>query len=60
KNSNISQADIVNWIKQTIGLDIHQSTISHLLKNKNTIGENLLAKRQRTVQHPDLEDTLYE
>lgn len=60
KNPNISQADIVNWIKQTMGLDVHQSTIIRLLKNKDAIGENPLAKRQRTVQHPDLEDTLYE
>ncbi|CAG8727715.1 1749_t:CDS:2 [Cetraspora pellucida] len=40
-----------------MGLDVHQSTISHLLKNKDTIGKNLLAKRQKTFQHLDLEDT---
>ncbi|CAG8536038.1 1294_t:CDS:1, partial [Gigaspora rosea] len=41
-------------------LDVHQSTISRLLKNKETIGENLSAKRQRTVQHPELENALIE
>ncbi|CAG8733205.1 3119_t:CDS:2, partial [Gigaspora rosea] len=36
------------------------STIGHLLKNKNDVENNLSAKKQRTVQYQDLENTLLE
>jgi arginine repressor len=60
KHPQISQTDLVDWIKQTMDLKVHQSTISRLIKNKDEIGENLLAKRQKTVQYPVLENTLFE
>ncbi|CAG8681177.1 20259_t:CDS:1 [Gigaspora rosea] len=60
KNSQLSQADLVSWVKQTMDLTVHQTTISRLIKNKEEIGENPVAKRQRTVQHPVLENTLIE
>ncbi|CAG8824309.1 17270_t:CDS:2, partial [Gigaspora margarita] len=60
KNPQITQADLVGWVKQKMGFDVHQSTISRLLKNKETIGENLSAKKQRTIQHPELENALIE
>ncbi|CAG8760812.1 27728_t:CDS:2, partial [Dentiscutata erythropus] len=46
------QANLVSWVKQTMGLTVHQTTISRLIKNKEEIGENPMAKRQRIVQHP--------
>ncbi|CAG8744980.1 9679_t:CDS:2, partial [Dentiscutata erythropus] len=60
KNLQITQADLVGWVKQKTGLDIYQSTISRLLKNKETIGKNLFAKRQRTVKYPESENILIE
>ncbi|CAG8620411.1 7727_t:CDS:2 [Gigaspora rosea] len=51
--------ELVNWIKQTMGLSVHQSTVSCLLKNKEAISKNSFTKRQRTVQYPALEDILY-
>ncbi|CAG8848001.1 34181_t:CDS:2, partial [Racocetra persica] len=58
KNLNISSVDLVSWIKKNMGFDIHPSTIGHLLKNKNSVRDNLSAKRQKTVQYPNLENTL--
>ncbi|CAG8758310.1 21278_t:CDS:2, partial [Racocetra persica] len=55
KNPQISQADLDSWVKQTMGLTVHQTTISHLIKNKEEIRKNPIAKRQRTVQHPILQ-----
>ncbi|CAG8716353.1 3899_t:CDS:2 [Dentiscutata erythropus] len=52
KNPQISQADLVSWVKQTMGLMVHQTTISRLIKNKEEIRKNPVAKRQKTVQHP--------
>ncbi|CAG8646745.1 20759_t:CDS:1, partial [Racocetra persica] len=60
QNSQISQSDLVDWVKQTMDLNIHQSTISYLIKNKDEIEENSLTKRQKTVQYPALENILYE
>ncbi|CAG8826252.1 10111_t:CDS:1, partial [Cetraspora pellucida] len=60
KNPQISQVDLVEWVKKTMNLDVHQSTISRLIKNKESIGENPSAKRQKTVQYPALENALYE
>ncbi|CAG8495863.1 18689_t:CDS:2 [Dentiscutata erythropus] len=41
-----------------MSLEVHPSTIGCLLKNKNNIGNNLSTKRQKTVQYPDLENSL--
>ena len=46
--------------EKKFGLEIHQSTIGRLLRSKDDIGNNLSAKRQRTVHCPDLENTLLE
>ncbi|CAG8781791.1 349_t:CDS:2, partial [Dentiscutata erythropus] len=60
KHPQISQTDLVDWVKQTMNLKVHQSTISRLIKNKDEIGENPLAKRQKMVQYLALENTLLE
>ncbi|CAG8581299.1 15156_t:CDS:2 [Cetraspora pellucida] len=48
--------------KTTLTNEQRKAIIVHKDKNPNinAIGENPLAKRQRTVQHLDLEDMLYE
>ncbi|CAG8692602.1 28452_t:CDS:1, partial [Racocetra persica] len=43
-----------------MGLDIHPSTIGHLIKNKDNVGDNLSAKRQKIVQYPNLKNILLE
>ncbi|CAG8761061.1 29326_t:CDS:2 [Gigaspora margarita] len=48
KHSSISHIDLASWVKKKFGLEIHQSTIGHLLRSKDDIGNNLSAKRQRT------------
>ncbi|CAG8808151.1 14182_t:CDS:2, partial [Cetraspora pellucida] len=60
KNPNISHVDLVSWVKKNMGLDIHPSTIGHLIKNKDNVEDNLSAKRQKTVQYPDLKNALLE
>jgi hypothetical protein len=49
KHPNISYIDLVEWVKKNFDLDVHPTTISRLIKNKEDIGDNPLAKRQRTV-----------
>ncbi|CAG8664247.1 17868_t:CDS:2 [Dentiscutata erythropus] len=58
KHPSISNVDLVDWVKKNMGLEVHPSTIGRLIKNKDNIGDNLSAKRQKTVQHPDLENSL--
>ncbi|CAG8839078.1 18580_t:CDS:2, partial [Gigaspora margarita] len=58
KNPNISYVDLVDWVKKNVGPEVYPSTIGHLIKNKDNIGDNLLAKRQKTVQYPNLENSL--
>ncbi|CAG8707726.1 20099_t:CDS:2 [Dentiscutata erythropus] len=60
KYPNISNVELVDWVKKEFKLDVHPSTIGRLIKNKEDIGSNPAAKRQRTVQHPELENTLLE
>ncbi|CAG8753169.1 14788_t:CDS:2 [Gigaspora margarita] len=60
KHPQISQTDLVDWIKQTMDLKVHQSTISHLIKNKDEIREIPLTKRQKTVRYPVLENILFD
>ncbi|CAG8731540.1 22072_t:CDS:2 [Cetraspora pellucida] len=60
KYPNISNVELVDWIKKKFKLDVHSSTIGCLIKNKEDIESNPAAKRQRTVQHPELENTLLE
>ena len=55
-----SNIDLVNWIRATYQLNVHPSTVSRLLKRKESIISNPSAKRHRTVQHPNLENALYE
>ena len=55
-----SNIDLVNWIRATYQLNVHPSTVSRLLKRKEIIISNPSAKRHRTVQHPSLENALYE
>ncbi|CAG8809763.1 20222_t:CDS:1, partial [Dentiscutata erythropus] len=43
-----------------MNLDVHPSTIGRLIKNKDNIGDNLSAKRQKTVQYPNLDNSLLE
>ncbi|CAG8821627.1 38594_t:CDS:1, partial [Gigaspora margarita] len=59
-NPNTSNVDLVKWVKEEFGLEVHPITIGRLLKNKNDIGDNPSKKRQRTVQYPDLDNALYE
>ncbi|CAG8564353.1 28772_t:CDS:2, partial [Gigaspora margarita] len=47
-------------VKKEFGLEVHPTTIGHLIKNKDDIGDNLSTKRQKIVQYPDLENTLFE
>ncbi|CAG8788776.1 8205_t:CDS:2 [Gigaspora margarita] len=60
KNPNISNIDLAEWVKKEFSLEVHPATIGCLIKNKNDIGDNLSTKRQRTVQYPDFENTLFE
>ncbi|CAG8723179.1 4594_t:CDS:1, partial [Gigaspora rosea] len=43
-----------------MSLDVHPSTIGRLIKNKDNIRDNLSAKRQKTIQHPNLDNSLLE
>ncbi|CAG8626907.1 984_t:CDS:2, partial [Paraglomus occultum] len=60
QNPHARNIDLVNWIRATYQLDVHPSTVSRLLKRKESIISNPSAKRHRTVQHPNLENALYE
>ena len=60
KYPNISQADIANWVKTTFGLDIHSTTIGHLLKRKGDLKEDSSTKRLRAVQYPDFDNSMHE
>ncbi|CAG8834645.1 11443_t:CDS:2 [Gigaspora margarita] len=57
-NLNISHVDLVDWVKKNMGLDVHLFTIGRLIKNKDNIKDNLLAKRQKTAQYPNFENLL--
>ncbi|CAG8750475.1 16868_t:CDS:2 [Dentiscutata erythropus] len=43
-----------------MSLDVHPSTIGCLIKNKDNVEDNLSAKRQKTVQYLNLENSLLE
>ena len=61
-NTNATHVNVAQWIKTTLNLDIHPTTVGHLLK-RNDIKEceNVSnSKRSRTVQYPDLENAMYE
>ncbi|CAG8695002.1 19182_t:CDS:2, partial [Gigaspora margarita] len=59
KNPQISQADLVSWVKQTMGLTVHQTTISRLIKNKEEIRENPMGKdREQFNTHLEPNTTL--
>ncbi|CAG8796350.1 23340_t:CDS:1, partial [Racocetra persica] len=58
KTPNISNVELVDWVKKEFKLDVHPTTIGRLLKNKDDIRNNPSAKRQRTVHHLDLENAL--
>ncbi|CAG8689713.1 25459_t:CDS:1, partial [Gigaspora rosea] len=60
KNPNISHVDLAAWVKEKFNLEVHSTTIGHLIKNKDKIGDDPSKKRQRTVHYPDLENTLLE
>jgi Tc5 transposase DNA-binding domain/Fission yeast centromere protein N-terminal domain len=60
QNPNISNIDLVEWVKKKFNLDVHQSTISRLIKHRENINGNPSAKRQRAVQYPDIENALQE
>ncbi|CAG8474641.1 4926_t:CDS:2, partial [Cetraspora pellucida] len=60
KHPNTSHVELVDWVKKKFGLEVHQSTIGRLLKNKDNIESNSSAKRQKMVQYPDLENALLE
>ncbi|CAG8573492.1 4316_t:CDS:2 [Gigaspora margarita] len=60
KNPNISHVDLATWVKEKFTLEVHSTTIGHLIKNKDNIGDDPFKKRQRTVHYPDLENTLLE
>jgi len=61
-NTNATHVNVAQWIKTTLNLDIHPTTVGRLLK-RNDIKEceNVSnSKRSRTVQYPDLENAMYE
>ncbi|CAG8854628.1 35520_t:CDS:1, partial [Gigaspora margarita] len=60
KHPSITNVELVDWVKKEFKLDVHPSTIGRLIKNKDDIGNNPTTKRQRTVQHPELENALLE
>jgi hypothetical protein len=60
-NPNASYVNVANWVKTTLNVDIHPTTIGRLLKRKDNIeGLEIFSKRSRTVQHPELENAMYE
>lgn len=60
KHPSITNVELVDWVKKEFKLDVHPSTIGRLIKNKDDIRNNPTTKRQRTVQHPELENALLE
>ena len=57
-NPNATHVNVAQWVKTTLNLDIHPTTVGRLLK-RNDIKEceNVSnSKRSRTVQYPDLEN----
>ncbi|CAG8843652.1 23496_t:CDS:2 [Gigaspora margarita] len=60
KYPNITNVELIDWVKKEFKLDVHPSMIGCLIKNKDDIGNNPTIKRQRTVQHPELENALLE
>ncbi|CAG8798961.1 8439_t:CDS:1, partial [Racocetra persica] len=48
KHPSISHIDLVTWVKDNMGFEVHPSTIGHLIKNKDNIRDNLNTKRQKT------------
>ncbi|CAG8716431.1 24471_t:CDS:1, partial [Gigaspora rosea] len=60
QNPNTSHVELVQWVKKEYNLEVHPSTISRIIKNKEDIGENPMKKRQKNVQFPNLENALHE
>ena len=61
-NPNATHVNVAQWVKTTLNLDIHPTTVGRLLK-RNDIKEceNVSnSKRSRTVQYPDFENAMYE
>ncbi|CAG8848038.1 38056_t:CDS:2, partial [Gigaspora margarita] len=60
KHPNITNVELVDWVKKEFKLDVHLSMIGCLIKNKDDIRNNPTIKKQRTVQYPELKNTLLE
>jgi len=63
-NPQLSQKDLIKWLKDNHNIKVSQVTISTTLKRLAEIltkfdnQTNLNAKRQRTVRYPEMESTL--
>jgi hypothetical protein len=63
-NPQLSQKDLIKWLKDNHSIKVSQATISTTLKQsakilaKSDNETNLNAKRQRTVRYPEMESTL--
>ncbi|CAG8444282.1 2386_t:CDS:2, partial [Acaulospora morrowiae] len=64
-NPSFKQADLVRWIKEKFGLDIHVSTISRTLARSSEVlcTSTIVTpavKRHRSVKSPNLDSALFE
>jgi hypothetical protein len=64
-NPGMTQTDLANWVKDTLGKKITQATVSNTLKRSAEILApdtviDAKRQRQRKVQYPELEERLIE
>ena len=64
ENQDITQAELVKWVKEKLGKSVSQVTISNTLKHSAEIlAKNVVdakRQRQRKVTYPELEERLFE
>jgi len=64
ENQDITQAELVKWVKEKLGKSVSQVTISNTLKRSAEIlAKNVVdakRQRQRKVTYPELEERLFE
>jgi len=65
ENPDITQAQLVKWVKENIGKSVTQGTISNTLKRSaEFLAEDMVVdakrQRQRKVSYPELEECLFE
>ncbi|CAG8787768.1 2291_t:CDS:1, partial [Acaulospora morrowiae] len=65
ENPDITQVQLVKWVKEKLGKFVTQATISNTLKHSiNILAEDMIInskrQRQRKVMYPELEERLFE